>query len=139
MNIWVLRLDGGMECPNGQAQLNLLRAEQGGAVPIDEGADLATRIGGSERLMSRLLAPHRLVTCASPAYFAGRSMPQNIEQLAHTVVLPLFTVGGPSNGVSARTGNTVPSRSAAGLLPPMLRRCVTRHLRDMGSHGSQPS
>jgi len=108
---------------------------------IDEGVDLAIRIGGSEdgRLMSRLLAPHRLVTCASPAYFAGRSMPQNIEQLAHTVVSPLFTVGGPSNGVSARTGNTVPSRSAAGLLPPMPRRCVTRHLRDMGSHGSQPS
>jgi DNA-binding transcriptional LysR family regulator len=64
---------------------------------IDEGVDLAIRIGGSEdgRLMSRLLAPHRLVTCASPAYFAGRSMPQNIEQLAQHSCLAFVHGGRP--------------------------------------------
>jgi DNA-binding transcriptional LysR family regulator len=51
---------------------------------IDEGIDLAVRLGGSEdsRLMTRLLAPHRLVTCASPAYLKNHGVPTNIEELA---------------------------------------------------------
>ena len=31
------------------------------------------------RLMTRLLAPHRLVTCASPAYLETRGMPKDID------------------------------------------------------------
>jgi DNA-binding transcriptional LysR family regulator len=40
-------------------------------------------VGGSDdgRLMTRLLAPHRLVTCASPAYLQSHGVPQNIDQL----------------------------------------------------------
>jgi DNA-binding transcriptional LysR family regulator len=64
---------------------------------IDEGVDLAIRIGGSEdgRLMSRLLAPHRLVTCASPAYFASHGKPENIEQLAEHSCLAFVHGGRP--------------------------------------------
>ena len=49
---------------------------------IDEGVDLAIRIGGSDdwRLMTRLLAPHRLVTCASPAYLESHGVPRTIER-----------------------------------------------------------
>jgi DNA-binding transcriptional LysR family regulator len=64
---------------------------------IDEGVDLAIRIGGSEdgRLMSRLLAPHRLVTCASPTYFASRGRPQTLDQLAEHSCLAFVHGGRP--------------------------------------------
>jgi DNA-binding transcriptional LysR family regulator len=64
---------------------------------IDEGVDLAIRIGGSEdgRLMSRLLAPHRLVTCASPSYLESRGMPKHIEQLAEHSCLAFVHGGRP--------------------------------------------
>src|ERR1700745_266474 len=44
----------------------------------------AHRLGGSDdsRLMTRLLAPHRLVTCASPGYLKSHGVPSNIEELA---------------------------------------------------------
>lgn len=65
--------------------------------PIDEGVDLAIRIGGSEdgRLMSRLLAPHRLVTCAAPSYFASHGMPQTIDELADHSCLAFVHGGRP--------------------------------------------
>jgi len=64
---------------------------------IDEGVDLAIRIGGSEdsRLMKRLLAPHRLVTCASPAYLSERGTPGSIDALAQHSCLA-FVHGGRS-------------------------------------------
>jgi DNA-binding transcriptional LysR family regulator len=79
---------------------------------IDEGVDLAIRIGGSEdsRLMSRLLAPHRLVTCASPSYFAGRCKPETIEQLADHSCLAFVHGGRPVEWRFAENGH---SRSIA--------------------------
>ncbi|WP_315706501.1 MULTISPECIES: LysR family transcriptional regulator [unclassified Bradyrhizobium] len=64
---------------------------------IDEGVDLAIRIGSSEdsRLMNRFLARHRLVTCASPAYLAERGTPRNIDALAQHSCLA-FVHGGRS-------------------------------------------
>jgi DNA-binding transcriptional LysR family regulator len=64
---------------------------------IDEGVDLAIRLGGSEdgRLMSRLLAPHRLVTCASPGYLTIRGVPQDVEQLAEHSCLAFIHGGRP--------------------------------------------
>jgi DNA-binding transcriptional LysR family regulator len=46
---------------------------------IDEGVDIAIRIGETEdsRLMTRLLAPHRLVTCAAPAYLESQGEHSN--------------------------------------------------------------
>src|ERR1700731_5246029 len=64
---------------------------------IDEGIDLAIRLGGSDdsRLMTRLLAPHRLITCASPAYLASRGTPQDVEQLADHSCLAFVHGGRP--------------------------------------------
>jgi DNA-binding transcriptional LysR family regulator len=64
---------------------------------IDEGVDLAIRLGGSDdgRLMTRLLAPHRLVTCASPAYLATRGIPGDVEQLAEHSCLAFVHGGRP--------------------------------------------
>jgi DNA-binding transcriptional LysR family regulator len=64
---------------------------------IDEGADLAIRLGGSDdgRLMTRLLARHRLVTCATPAYLESRGVPQTIEQLAGHSCLAFIHGGRP--------------------------------------------
>ena len=64
---------------------------------IDEGADLAIRLGGSDdgRLMTRLLAPHRLVTCASPAYLESRGVPQDVDQLAGHSCLAFIHGGRP--------------------------------------------
>jgi DNA-binding transcriptional LysR family regulator len=79
---------------------------------IDEGVDLAIRIGGSEdsRLMTRLLAPHRLVTCASPAYLERHASPQTIEQLADHSCLA-FVHGG--RAVEWRFNENGQSRSVA--------------------------
>jgi DNA-binding transcriptional LysR family regulator len=64
---------------------------------IDEGIDLAIRLGGSDdgRLMTRLLAPHRLVTCASPAYLESRGIPQDVEKLAEHSCLAFVHGGRP--------------------------------------------
>ena len=92
---------------------------------IDEGVDLAIRIGGSEdgRLMSRLLAPHRLVTCASPAYLESRGAPDDIEQLAEHSCLAFVHGGRPvewrfsENGIfrSAATGGRFAATNAEAL------------------------
>ena len=64
---------------------------------IDEGIDLAIRLGGSDdsRLMTRLLAPHRLVTCASPAYLESRGVPQKVGELAGHSCLAFVHGGRP--------------------------------------------
>jgi DNA-binding transcriptional LysR family regulator len=79
---------------------------------IDEGVDLAIRIGGSEdgRLMSRSMAPHRLVTCAAPSYFASRGRPERIEQLAEHSCLAFVHGGRP---VEWRFSDNGQSRSVA--------------------------
>jgi DNA-binding transcriptional LysR family regulator len=64
---------------------------------IDEGVDLAIRLGGSDdsRLMTRLLAPHRLVTCASPSYLESRGVPQTVDALAEHSCLAFVHGGRP--------------------------------------------
>ena len=47
------------------------------------------------RLMTRLLAPHRLVTCASPAYLQNHGVPQNIDQLDEHSCLAFIHGGRP--------------------------------------------
>jgi DNA-binding transcriptional LysR family regulator len=64
---------------------------------IDEGIDLAIRLGGSDdsRLMTRLLAPHRLVTCASPAYLERYGIPLDIDELGRHSCLAFVHGGRP--------------------------------------------
>jgi DNA-binding transcriptional LysR family regulator len=64
---------------------------------IDEGIDLAIRLGGSDdsRLMTRLLAPHRLVTCATPAYLQRHGTPTDVDQLAQHSCLAFVHGGRP--------------------------------------------
>ena len=51
---------------------------------VDEGIDVAVRVGGmaDSSLVSRRVAAHRLVTCASPSYLERRGAPQTIDDLA---------------------------------------------------------
>lgn len=51
---------------------------------VCEGIDLAIRIGGPEEsgLIRQVLAPHRLITCASPAYLERRGVPHSLDDLA---------------------------------------------------------
>jgi DNA-binding transcriptional LysR family regulator len=64
---------------------------------IDEGIDLAIRFGGSDdsRLMTRYLVPHRLVTCASPAYLKKFGVPTDVEQLLDHSCLAFVHGGRP--------------------------------------------
>lgn len=50
---------------------------------VKDAFDLAIRIGGNDdsRLVRRVLAPHRLVTCASPAYLEQYGTPLQIDDL----------------------------------------------------------
>ena len=51
---------------------------------IEEGIDVAVRVGGmvDSNLVSRTVAPHRLVTCAAPDYLGRCGTPAAIEELA---------------------------------------------------------
>lgn len=52
---------------------------------IEEGYDLAVRINVTStdtRLVSRLVAQHRVFVCAAPSYLAARGEPQTLEELA---------------------------------------------------------
>ncbi|EKF66542.1 hypothetical protein ALQ63_00879 [Serratia plymuthica] len=50
---------------------------------VREGIDLAIRIGGNDdsRLVRKVLAPHRLITCASPRYLDNHGVPQTPDDL----------------------------------------------------------
>ena len=50
---------------------------------IGEGFDIAIRIGGNDdnRLVRKILAPHRFITCASPEYIKNYGIPTNINDL----------------------------------------------------------
>ncbi|AYW42084.1 LysR family transcriptional regulator [Pseudomonas aeruginosa] len=65
---------------------------------IEEGIDLAIRIGGAEdsRLMTRTLAPHRLVTCATPAYLEAHGTPASLDDLASHSCLAFIHGGRPA-------------------------------------------
>ena len=66
---------------------------------IDEGVDLALRIGGEDdsRLVARTLAPHRLVTCATPDYLAARGTPRMPADLADHSCLAFTHAGRPAD------------------------------------------
>lgn len=51
---------------------------------VQEGIDVAIRIGGNDdsRLVRKVLAPHRLITCASPDYLARKGTPETPDELA---------------------------------------------------------
>ena len=102
---------------------------------IDEGIDLAIRLGGSDdsRLMTRLLAPHRLVTCASPAYLERYGIPRDIDELGRYSCLRLSMAEDPSNGGLRLMGRRARSRSAAASAQPMQRRSGMRRLPDTAS------
>jgi DNA-binding transcriptional LysR family regulator len=108
---------------------------------IDEGTDLAIRLGGSDdsRLMTRLLAPHRLVTCASPTYLKSHGVPANIEELAGHSCLSLFTADAQSIGVSASTATFAPWPSTVVSVQRTQRPCATPLSLDTGSRDSLPS
>lgn len=57
---------------------------------VREGVDLSIRIGGTDdsRLIQKQLAPHRLITVASPSYLDGHGIPQSPQDLgSHSAVL----------------------------------------------------
>lgn len=51
---------------------------------VRDGVDVAIRIGGEtdSRLVRRVLAPHRLITCAAPGYLARHGAPASPDDLA---------------------------------------------------------
>ncbi|MCY1529974.1 HTH-type transcriptional regulator DmlR [compost metagenome] len=96
---------------------------------VRDGVDVAIRIGGDpdSRLVQRVLAPHRLITCASPAYLERHGAPATPDDLArhrtlaftHAGVLVAwrYAVNGQERQVQAagrlRMGNTEALRDAA--------------------------
>lgn len=65
---------------------------------IEEGIDLAVRIGGEEdsRLVARTLAPHHLITCATPEYLAAHGHPKTPADLAGHSCLAFNHAGRPT-------------------------------------------
>jgi DNA-binding transcriptional LysR family regulator len=59
---------------------------------VREGIDVAIRVAGNDdsRLVRRVLAPHRLITCASPDYLARCGAPDNPGEL-HEHQMLVFT------------------------------------------------
>jgi len=65
--------------------------------PVQDGVDVALRIGelADTRLVSRRLAPHRVVVLAAPSYLARRGRPDRPEDLfAHDCIDFRFTTSG---------------------------------------------
>ena len=97
---------------------------------VRDGIDLAIRIGGDgdSRLVRRVLAPHRLITCASPAYLARHGMPATLDELPRHQVLAFV-----------HAGAVVPWRYSAGgeeRQPGRLRLGNTEALRDAALAGA---
>lgn len=65
---------------------------------IEEGIDLAIRIGGADdsRLMARTLARHRVVACATPAYLDANGTPKSLEDLSRHSCLAFIHGGRPA-------------------------------------------
>ncbi|WP_277757361.1 LysR family transcriptional regulator [Achromobacter denitrificans] len=62
---------------------------------VRDGVDVAIRIGGEtdSRLVRRVLAPHRLITCASPAYLDRHGAPAAPDDLARHQTLAFTHAG----------------------------------------------
>jgi DNA-binding transcriptional LysR family regulator len=96
---------------------------------VADGIDIAIRIGGSadSRLIRQVLAPHRFITCASPAYLEKHGIPQTPDDLAahkkiifthaNSIVPWQFCIGDVERCMdvqgSLRLGNTEAIRDAA--------------------------
>lgn len=95
---------------------------------VGDGIDVAVRIGGptDSRLVRRVLASHRLITCAAPDYLQQRGTPRTIDELtrhdrigfkhASGPVPWHYKVGGEDRDVGVqgnlRLGNTEAIRDA---------------------------
>lgn len=64
---------------------------------IRDGVDVAIRVGGNtdSRLVRRVLAPHRLVTCASPGYLDRHGAPATPDDLAGHQTMAFTHAGAP--------------------------------------------
>ncbi|MBB1624350.1 LysR family transcriptional regulator [Achromobacter sp. UMC71] len=62
---------------------------------VRDGIDVAIRIGGEtdSRLVRRVLAPHRLITCAAPAYLDRHGAPASPDDLARHQTLAFTHMG----------------------------------------------
>lgn len=65
---------------------------------VRDGIDVAVRVGGSDdsRLVRRVLAPHRLITCAAPDYLARHGTPAKPEALGEHETLVFSHQGLPA-------------------------------------------
>lgn len=64
---------------------------------VSDGIDVAIRIGGpaDSSLIRQVLAPHRFITCATPAYFQQHGIPRSIAELQNHKVI-VFTYANAS-------------------------------------------
>ncbi|MDX7986901.1 LysR family transcriptional regulator [Xenorhabdus sp. 12] len=64
---------------------------------VRDGIDLSIRIGGNDdsRLIRKVLAPHRLITCASPHYLKKKGIPEYPEDLLDHDTLLFLHQGTP--------------------------------------------
>jgi DNA-binding transcriptional LysR family regulator len=62
---------------------------------VRDGIDVAIRIGGDvdSRLVRRVLAPHRLITCAAPGYLARHGVPATLDALSQHQTLAFTHAG----------------------------------------------
>lgn len=95
---------------------------------VRDGIDVAIRVGGSDdsRLVRRVLAPHRLITCAAPDYLARYGTPAKPEALGDHETLVFSHQGLPAPGAIWSTANCTNSRCAAGCVSTTSRPCGMR-------------
>ena len=95
---------------------------------VRDGIDVAVRVGGSDdsRLVRRVLAPHRLITCAAPDYLARHGTPAKPEALGEHETLVFSHQGLPAPGAIWSTANCTNSRCAAGCVSTTSRPCGMR-------------
>jgi DNA-binding transcriptional LysR family regulator len=77
---------------------------------VDEGADLAVRIGAlsDSSLVARRLCPARLVLCAAPAYLGAHGVPESIGDLTqHNCLGYAYTRGGAEWEFPAESGPVI--------------------------------
>lgn len=83
---------------------------------VRDGIDVAVRVGGSDdsRLVRRVLAPHRLITCAAPDYLARHGTPAKPEALGeHETLVFSHQLPAPRAIWSTPTARTAGARPDA--------------------------